>query len=445
MSHINTWPQSKYKFSLFDNSAQVKTVEEVQKLFPKAKAIINLWYFSLKDQPEHNVKYFDHQNGGVMLKGKWVYEKYDFPGLCIDKNGNASVGNKADATWEYTACSQACYIDGKLVSNKDWPVDGVTYSGFNSNGDVVTMLSVEEEGLTGKDAVRLMLNAGCKTILRWDGSYSTRGYILGKFIKPLLNRPIRGWLIIEERETANPVPTVKKKVMLDPGHGIETAGKCAPDKSYYEHEFNLDMAFRIKKILERHNVEVSITRSTENDVSLANRVNMANKIKDLDLFASLHSNASGNGVVWTEPSGYGIYTSMAGVTAGRNIAAGKLIARAKEAGTKLWGNGLFHDGLYVLKYTNASAILIEHGFHTNKAETELLRTSEYRQKLAEIDSKGILDFLGIKWVDEVIPKPWYAEHQEWAITQGISDGTRPLEMMTRAEAWAMFKKYNDRK
>lgn len=307
------------------------------------------------------------------------------------------------------------------------------------------MLSVEEEGLTGSQAVQLMLNAGCKTILRWDGSYSTRGYILGKFIKPLLNRPVRGWLIIEERDVANPVPVVKKKVILDPGHGIETAGKCAPDKSYYEHEFNLDMAFRIKKILERHNVEVSLTRSTENDVSLANRVNMANKIKDLDLFVSLHSNASGNGVVWTEPSGYGIYTSKAGAAAGRNIAAGKLIARAKETSIKLWGNGLFHDGLYVLKYTNAPAILVEHGFHTNKAETELLRTSEYRQKLAEIDSKGILDFLGIKWVDEFIPKPWYAEYQEWAITQGISDGTRPLEMMTRAEAWAMFKKYNDRK
>ena len=91
-------------------------------------------------------------------------------------------------------------------------------------------------------------------------------------------------------------------VCLDPGHGAETAGKCSPDKGYYEYEFNLDMAFRCKAILERHGVKVTLTRQNEhcptgksdtND--LAKRVTIANSIPSLSAFVSIHSNASGNG------------------------------------------------------------------------------------------------------------------------------------------------------
>ena len=237
-----------------------------------------------------------------------------------------------------------------------------------------------------------------------------------------------------------------KRVVFDPGHGIETSGKCSPDKSYYEHEFNLDMGKRKKAILERHGVEVIMTRTDEHDVSLERRVQIANAAKP-DLFVSIHSNASGDGKTWTRPDGYGIYTSAAGATAARNIAAGKLISRAKEAGIKLWGNGLFHEAWYVCKNVTAPAILIEHGFHTNKAETEKLKTDAYRQQLAVADCKGILDYLGIQWQEEPAKEPekpterpgtpWYAADQEWAKAMGISDGTRPEENITRAEVWAM--------
>lgn len=188
-----------------------------------------------------------------------------------------------------------------------------------------------------------------------------------------------------------------KKVVLDPGHGAETAGKCSPDKFYYEHEFNLDMSFRLTEILRRHGVTVVPTRTTATDITLAKRVAISNAEKP-DLFVSLHSNASGDGKTWTSPSGYGIYTSAKGDAAGRNIAAKAILARVKEAGISLWGDGLFHDAsLYVLKNTVAPALLIEHGFHTNKEETELLKSDAYRAKLAEVDAKGILDYLGIIW------------------------------------------------
>ena len=208
------------------------------------------------------------------------------------------------------------------------------------------------------------------------------------------------WLKKDPEKEDKPM---SKKVVLDPGHGVETAGKRSPDGTYLEHEFNLDMAQRLKAHLERHGVSVILTRTTEHDVTIQERANVSNAICP-DLFVSLHSNASGDGKDWTAPDGFGIYTSSAGETAGRNKAAKAILARAEEAGIKLWG-GLHHARYYVLVNTVAPAVLIEHGFHTNKAETEKLKTQEYRALLAQVDAKGILDYLGIAWVDEPATTP----------------------------------------
>lgn len=198
-----------------------------------------------------------------------------------------------------------------------------------------------------------------------------------------------------------------KKVVLDPGHGVETPGKCSPDGSYCEYEFNLDVALQIKEHLERHGVAVTLTRADEHEVgatekeALAARVATSNAVKP-NLFVSIHSNAYGNGAEWTEPEGYDIYTAVADDTAERNKAAKAILARVKEAGIKLHGNGLHHERFYVLRNTVAPAVLIEHGFHTNLREVELLKNGTYRALLAEADAKGILDYLGVAWQGKAV-------------------------------------------
>lgn len=185
-------------------------------------------------------------------------------------------------------------------------------------------------------------------------------------------------------------------VCLDPGHYSGIAGKRSPDGTYAEHEFNLDMAKRLKTLLEQQGVTVTLTRSADVNVTLAQRAAIANKIKDLDLFFSIHTNAAGNDG-WYDAKGLVIYTSQAGETAKRNIAAKKLLARMKEAGISIRGTGITHSGLYVLRNTVAPAVLVEYGFHTNREETALLKTDAYRQKLAEASCKGICDYLGVTW------------------------------------------------
>lgn len=41
-------------------------------------------------------------------------------------------------------------------------------------------------------------------------------------------------------------------------------------------------------------------------------------------------------------------------------------------------------------------------------------------------------------LNNLAPKTWYSDAQEWATENGITDGTRPTEPATRAEVWAML-------
>lgn len=54
------------------------------------------------------------------------------------------------------------------------------------------------------------------------------------------------------------------------------------------------------------------------------------------------------------------------------------------------------------------------------------------------DYKAIIAKAGLNGLPKVEAEPWYAEYQKWAKEQGIADGTRPTEAVTRAEVWAML-------
>lgn len=244
-----------------------------------------------------------------------------------------------------------------------------------------------------------------------------------------------------------------KKVCLDPGHGVETAGKRSPDGSYREYEFSLDMAYRIKTLLERHGVEVTLTRWDEHDVSLDQRVKTANAVKDLALFVSLHSNAAGSGANWMSARGLLVYVYASD---SRSTDAGQYILdRQAKAGVTVRNGGKPNDGskLYVVRKTNAPAVLVEHLFHDNLEDTALLKDPAYRQKMAQADAKGILDYLGIAWKAEPQEKEEMTmtesvskEPADWAKGawdkaktkkgrdgKAIMDGTRPWANITRQE------------
>lgn len=304
---------------------------------------------------------------------------------------------------------------------------------------------------TTPEALRdTLYKLGAETAIMLDGGGSSQCDFAGQKISS--SRRVHNYLAVWLRKKED--KPVSKTVCLDPGHGVESPGKCSPDKSYYEHEFALDMARRIQAHLERCGVRVVLTRTDEhcptgkadtND--LLKRVAISDAA-GADLFVSIHSNASGN--EWSNASGLMIYTSAGPETASRNVAAKAVLSRMTAAGVELRGSPLVHDiELVVTRKTVAPAMLIEYGFHTSRTEVALLKKSSYRAKLAEATAKGVCDFLGVAWAAESAGEgmdtgaaDWAAAAWEKAKSKGVLDGTRPTDPVTRQELAVVLDRLN---
>ena len=189
-----------------------------------------------------------------------------------------------------------------------------------------------------------------------------------------------------------------RHVVLDAGHDASNLANKSPDGSYYEHEFTLDIAKRIRTHLERCGVTVTETRPDGGAVSLAQRCAIANGITGMDLFVSLHSNAAG-GSGWSSARGWSAYIYGAG--GAREQAANAILARVRETGTAVRSAAIVYDpALYVLKNTAAPAVLIEHAFHTNAEDVANLKDTAWRASVAAAEARGITDHLGVTWVPE---------------------------------------------
>ena len=306
---------------------------------------------------------------------------------------------------------------------------------------------------TTPEALRdTLYKLGAETAIMLDGGGSSQCDFAGQ--KIYSSRRVHNYLAVWLKHDQKEDKPVSKTVCLDPGHGVESPGKCSPDKSYYEHEFALDMGRRIQAHLERCGIRVVLTRTDEhcptgkadtND--LLKRVAISDAA-GADLFVSIHSNASGN--EWSNASGLMIYTSAGPETASRNVAAKAVLSRMTEAGVELRGSPLVHDiELVVTRKTVAPAMLIEYGFHTSRTEVALLKKSSYRAKLAEATAKGVCDFLGVAWAAESAGEgmdtgaaDWAATAWEKAKSKGVLDGTRPTDPVTRQELAVVLDRLN---
>ena len=185
-------------------------------------------------------------------------------------------------------------------------------------------------------------------------------------------------------------------VCIDAGHAKNTAGKRSFDSSLLEYEFNRDVAKRLKYHLERHGVDVifSCDLDVANDVSLPARCSKANNSK-ATLFVSIHANAFGT--TWNSANGWEIFYYN-GSSNGKKLA--EHIQKESVPFLGLRDRGIKTDSLYVTRNTKMPAVLIEHGFYTNRDECELLKTVDFREKCAIADAKGVLTYLGVAWKED---------------------------------------------
>jgi len=244
-----------------------------------------------------------------------------------------------------------------------------------------------------------------------------------------------------EKGAAAPPPKPKPPVpvvVLDPGHGGPDPGTVG---YVVEEQITLDLALRVKKILEANGVEVILTRDGDYDlapkdvkdfdkrklIDLAKRAEMTQGNRNL--FVSIHVNsaehpARGIEVYYlgktlddrvlklaiTENGGGQLgqkLTAEASSTAEKALA--DLIAQGnlqfserlaevmledliRRTGTT--NRGVHSAPFYVLRNARIPAVLVEVGFANHPTEGRLLAKADYRQELANGIAEAILEVIG---------------------------------------------------
>ena len=221
-------------------------------------------------------------------------------------------------------------------------------------------------------------------------------------IKPEVVPEVKDEVKVEEVKTPVQPTEPRKLICLDHGHAKTTAGKRSPDSSFLEYRFNRQVTALMKDMLSPYvDVMYSVEPELTDDLSLTKRANAANNAK-ADLFVSVHANAAGDGSQWYNAQGWEVYVCAKGGNAEKlAIAVNKAvlaeIPTMKDRGVKT-------ANFTVLTKTTMPAILIESGFYDSKEEVARLKDENYVKQLAKAYVLGILNFLGIKYVEPEIPK-----------------------------------------
>lgn len=191
----------------------------------------------------------------------------------------------------------------------------------------------------------------------------------------------------------------KIDVIIDSGHNKNTSGKRSFDESLYEYEFNYDVSCKIKKHLDRHGVscQVLVSEIANSNNEIGERLK---KIKEINpkIVVSIHANA--NGSTWNDANGWEVYTYK---NKGESFKIAQLIKKYSIPYLGLRDRGIKGNSVSaIVDNTTMPAVLVEHGFYTNKEELAKLKSQEFREKCAIADTKGILEYLGIAWKDEIV-------------------------------------------
>lgn len=231
-------------------------------------------------------------------------------------------------------------------------------------------------------------------------------------------------------------------ICIDPGHAASTAGKRSPDGSLREYEFNRAVARRLAYHLERHGLKTmySCNIDAQEDASTSERCKAANNAK-ADLFISIHANAFGTG--WNDANGWEIYHC-------NGSTKGKALADAIHVPSKALGltdRGVKVGAWDVIVHASMPAVLIEHEFMTNLTAAEKLKAQDWRDKWAVADAKGILDYLGIAWIEE--KAHWGEKHLDSLTAKGIINTPEAHRdsmdgYFTKAQIFAMLDRITDK-
>jgi N-acetylmuramoyl-L-alanine amidase len=232
----------------------------------------------------------------------------------------------------------------------------------------------------------------CFPVIEQDGKPLVTRTDVAKTIEPLV-RPHR-------------VPNVGnvQTVVLDAGHGGHDKGQVS--RYGAEKDFALDVARKLRPILQAKGLRVIMTREGDYFVPLEVRAKIANAAHN-SIFVSIHFNATNDD---PNATGFEIFsftprgapsTSDGTVTASsvnmqpgssvdaQSLALSACIYHSVLGQLREYDRGIKRARFAVLRLTKVPAVLIEGGFLTERGESKLISNKDWRAKLAGAIGIGI--------------------------------------------------------
>jgi N-acetylmuramoyl-L-alanine amidase len=322
--------------------------------------------------------------------------------------------------WLAVACLCISFVVVPTFAASDWEVIKVNGHDYLSVDNISRFYGLPAGVAAAGDKIRLetvsplefvsgsreaMINGArswlCFPLVEQDGKYLVSRTDVAKTIEPLV-RPHR-------------IPAVGKiqTVVLDPGHGGYDKGQVS--RYGCEKDFALDVARKLRPLLQAKGLRVIMTREGDYFVPLEVRAQIANAARN-PIFVSIHfngtnddPNATGFEIFSFTPRGAPSTSDSAVSSSSYNMQPGSTVdAQSMALSACIYHSVLGHIPEYdrgikrarfaVLRLTKVPAVLIEGGFLTERGECKLISNKDWRGKLAAALGVGIENYreLGVK-------------------------------------------------
>lgn len=201
------------------------------------------------------------------------------------------------------------------------------------------------------------------------------------------------------------------KILIDNGHGYDTAGKRSPYSMYkvepavefYEYKWNREIAKPIVDELVKRGYDAELLVKEDNDVTLSERARRVNEYcKKLGtsnvLLVSVHANAAGNGRSWLNARGWCAFTTK-GTTKSDKFAEclyneaeknfkGMTIRKDMSDGDRDW------EANFTIIYKSlCPAVLTENFFYDNLDDVKYILSEEGRNAVIKTHVDGIINYI----------------------------------------------------
>ncbi len=222
------------------------------------------------------------------------------------------------------------------------------------------------------DTVKISLKADAKQFWGYKYYYESDDTLVLEVRKPPIidpEKPFRGITIC-----------------LDPGHGGEEDGAKGPT-GVPEKQVNLDIALKLEKMLREKGANVVMTRTSDEEVDLYDRVKYAAS-HDSVILLSIHNNSLPDGRNPYEDHGTSTYYYHS-----QSLPLAKILHKAllEDAGFKDFG--IFWSSFVLTRPNEMLSVLLEIGFMINPEEYNRIIDAEFQEKIAKSITRGLEYFL----------------------------------------------------